>query len=311
MPPLINGAVPVFEPGQDDRQAGSSLLNRATPLAPPPTAADAADWHAQNAADTWAAVKDPQTWQDAARQYGQGMLLGTAAPGVKAPGLGATMDNPNFARWFGASKAVDEAGNPLVLYHGSGAKRISEFKPQLIGSANDTGFYGRGYYFAADPALARDYVPLSGGAVHETHLSIQHPFIWDLSTPQAQAATIARVKAILPEAEITTTGIRVPDSRGATSKTGAAEWTRALQQAGHDGVFVMSPKNYEAYQSGDWGNVGQEIGEAVAFDPRQIKSATSNRGTFDPNDPRIKYGVGGLTLGGGAAAGAGGQDQQP
>ncbi|MGD0110121.1 MAG: hypothetical protein ABSC06_39825 [Rhodopila sp.] len=27
----------------------------------------------------------------------------------------------------------------------------------------------------------------------------------------------------------------------------------------------------------------------VAFDPKQIKSATGNRGTFDPNDPRIQF----------------------
>lgn len=283
-----------------------------------PTQADAVQYTAQ-AYQAWldqqrqsgvaSGMIDPQTgWPtgnallDAARQYGGAMIGGTSAPGMK----GATMENPAFAKWFGASKAVDDAGGPLTLYHGSGAKNISEFKPKMIGSANDPGFYGRGYYFAADKELAQDYVPQSGGKVHETHLSVQNPFVWDLSTPPAQADTIARVKAIMPEAEVTTTGIRVPDARGATSKTSAADWTAALQKAGHDGLFIMAPRNYDAYQAGDYDNVGQQISEAIAFDPRQIKSATGNRGTFDPNDPRLKYGVGGLAVG---AAAAGQQTQ--
>ena len=287
------------------------------PLMQPPTLADAwqynagkiGDWLAQQKANGVAqGTIDPQTgWPtqnaliDAARQYGTALMGSTAAPGAK----GATMDNPAFARWFGGSKAVDEAGQPLVLYHGSGAKSISEFKPRLIGSANDDGFYGRGYYFTPDRELAQDYVPPSGGAVHETHLSVQNPFIWNVSTPPAEADTIARVNAVMPEATVTTTGIHVSNN-----PTAPADWTAALQRAGHDGVFVMGPKDFDAYRAGDWDNVGQEIHEAVVFDPRQIKSATANRGTFDPNDPRIKYGIGGLIAGGaGAAADATDQPQ--
>lgn len=39
-------------------------------LAPSPTWADAAQWHGQNLADTWTALQNPQTWLQAARQYG-------------------------------------------------------------------------------------------------------------------------------------------------------------------------------------------------------------------------------------------------
>lgn len=304
MASLINAATSgVFDgaPGNDPTTLSrASLLNGATPLAPPPDTADAyaanskayGGWVAAQRADGVAkGLLDPETgWptkaglEDAANQLAQSVMMGTTAPGMK----GATMENPAFAKWFGASKVVDDAGSPLALYHGSAAKNISEFKPSLIGSANDEGYYGRGYYFTPDQQLAQDYVPSSGGAVHQINASVQNPFIWDLSTPAAQADTIARVKAIMPEAEVTTTGIRVPNSRGATDNTGSAQWTAALQKVGHDGVFVMAP--------------GQEIHEAVAFDPRQIKSATANRGTFDSNDPRIKYGLAGLMAGGGAAA---------
>jgi len=46
-----------------------------------PTWADAASWHAQNLLNTWAAMQQPQTWVDAARQYGNALIGGTAAPG--------------------------------------------------------------------------------------------------------------------------------------------------------------------------------------------------------------------------------------
>lgn|SRR5215469_9046223 len=45
-----------------------------------PSWADAADWHARNLADTYAAMREPQTWVDAARQYGNALLMGTTGP---------------------------------------------------------------------------------------------------------------------------------------------------------------------------------------------------------------------------------------
>lgn len=66
----------VFEPDPNNPLAGSY------------SAADAADFHRQNLADTWAAVRDPQTWTDAAQHYGQGLLMGSVAPEMNAAGLG-------------------------------------------------------------------------------------------------------------------------------------------------------------------------------------------------------------------------------
>src|SRR5262252_6256058 len=49
-----------------------------------PTWADAWNWHAQNLADTAAAMRDPQTWIDAANQYRNALLMGSTAPGIRA-----------------------------------------------------------------------------------------------------------------------------------------------------------------------------------------------------------------------------------
>jgi hypothetical protein len=91
----------VFEPaaGTDNPPTPASLLNGATPLAAPPTQADAfdanakayGDWVAKERADGVASgLIDPQTgWptkaglEDAAHQLADSMLMGTTAPGMK------------------------------------------------------------------------------------------------------------------------------------------------------------------------------------------------------------------------------------
>jgi hypothetical protein len=75
---------PLLPPQDDPRYSYDAPTN---PLAPQPTMADAASWHAQNLADTWTAMQNPQTWTDAARQYGNALLMGTTAPAAKMPVL--------------------------------------------------------------------------------------------------------------------------------------------------------------------------------------------------------------------------------
>jgi hypothetical protein len=61
---------------------------------------------------------------------------------------------PAFKKWFGdwendpenASKILNENGEPLVCFHGSN-QTLNIFNEKYIGSANDEGFYGRGFYF--------------------------------------------------------------------------------------------------------------------------------------------------------------------
>ena len=44
---------------------------------------------------------------------------------------------PEFKKWFGDSKVVDEDGNPLLMYHGT-AREFTEFDPSLSGSTYGT-----------------------------------------------------------------------------------------------------------------------------------------------------------------------------
>jgi hypothetical protein len=139
VPPLINGAVPIFEGGDDARP---SFLNSGVALAPPPTAADAADWHRQNAAETLAAIKDPQTWRDAANQYRMAMLLGTTAPG--------------------------EGG--ILAYHGS-PYSFDRFSSAHIGKGEGNASYGRGLYFAQNEATAKSYRDVLSDAANKVKIN--------------------------------------------------------------------------------------------------------------------------------------------
>ncbi len=77
----------------------------------------------------------------------------------------------NFYKWFGDSKAVDEQGRPLVVYHGTYAE-FDTFDKEKIGGAHDQGFYGRGFYFSRYKGEARSY----GSKVMPVYLKISKPF---------------------------------------------------------------------------------------------------------------------------------------
>ena len=68
-----------------------------------------------------------------------------------------TTRHPNFIRWFGdyinnpenASKAVDENGDPIIVYHGSDNLGFTEFS---ITDVKDGG-----HFFSSDPGIAKSY----------------------------------------------------------------------------------------------------------------------------------------------------------
>ena len=84
-----------------------------------------------------------------------------------------TTQTDAFKAWFGDSKVVDADGNPLVVYHGSGAD-IEAFD---ISSSKS----GDGIYFTPMPEFASRYAEAGGkrggnANVYPVYLSIQNPF---------------------------------------------------------------------------------------------------------------------------------------
>lgn len=157
---------------------------------------------------------------------------------------------PEFKRWFGDSKVVDENGEPLVVYTGTSAdKDFSKFK----GPKN-------GIWFAADPAVASDY------AVENDSKGLRYDgsrYVEVNNAPRVMPVHLALQNPKVYEAW--------PDSLRNASNYKRAQgllWEN-LRAQGHDGVIGPG-------------------GTYVAFKPEQIKSAIGNDGTFDAEDPDIR-----------------------
>jgi GNAT superfamily N-acetyltransferase len=167
------------------------------------------------------------------------------------------VNSPAFKRWFGQSKVVDAQGEPLVVYHGTRATDISEFRPDggRDGVWQDTlerfrraqrnneqfGYMGfRSGTFFGPAEVASAYAGEdadSSGVIYPVYVKAENPIYIDW--------------------------------RGGKKVVSGTDPTRTP-----DALIIRRDG---------------EISQLAVIDPTQVKSATGNAGTFDPNDPRIAY----------------------
>ncbi len=208
----------------------------------------------------------------------------------------------NFTEWFGDSKVVDGDGNPLVTYHGTGAD-FGEFDmrlgdlgahfaelPEVASSVAATMDYGAG-----KPNVMPAYLAI------ENPIRLQDPGVWDASAILPQL----RDSGAITQGDIDSYWENHPKSG---KIGGSAEYLRGFMEGkGYDGVVYLNRR--ELVGKGELGMPGDRwveslklkhvtdaefkaaIPEAtdsyIAFRPTQIKSATGNVGSFDPNNPNI------------------------
>ncbi|MGH6792059.1 MAG: LPD38 domain-containing protein [Methyloceanibacter sp.] len=204
-------------------------------------------------------------------------------------------DTTAFKRWFGESVVVDESGNPLILYHGSN-RRFSEFKPKpgmrrIDGQPAEV--TSSAFFFTPDRdtarMFARDRVKIDqrlrgkqGGraGTRAFFLSIQNPLDFIIS-PEVSKQIDDEGRYFVRDAEPNPYATEiVADIIGFQPET----WQQ-VQEAMDDPKVVQELKDqdfdgvhlFEYNGSEAWG----------AFEPTQIKSATSNLGAFNPEDPNI------------------------
>lgn len=196
-------------------------------------------------------------------------------------------ETPEFKRFFGdwqgdaanASKVVDEAGEPLVVHHGT-RHNVNSFDLSKAGQSVDSGWYGTGSYHSPDTELTGRYsLNKSGLGMKEKMLL---PPRGDESAPIG-ARTISSYIS-LKNPKILRYGDRGPSGSvkhdrfrkeygHPETKTESDRLRERLLSEGHDGVIVYSHDG--------------SITEVVAFHPdRQVKSV-NNRGTWNPNDPNM------------------------
>ena len=162
------------------------------------------------------------------------------------------IDTPLFKDWFGDSKVVDENGKPLVVYHG-GAK-LTQFD---VSRAMEGGFF-----FSADEWLAMQF-QRKGGATYAVYLSLKNP-----KTVSADDFGWWENNEYGKEGYVHDEGMK------------ASIIAQAMKE-GFDGLIAENiPEGGEDFEPSH---------QYVAFYPEQIKSAIGNRGTFDPNNPDIRF----------------------
>jgi hypothetical protein len=174
-----------------------------------------------------------------------------------------------FRKWFGNSKVVDAKGAPQVVYH-TGRFDSNEIisgaeKHRRSGATYPIG--NEGIYFTDNPEYSAMYGRGEGQTMYPVYLSLQNPFVIE---DQAQMSKLEKLKQVvlgkkqLPRNE-TNTNPRT-DSMYITP-----EYKAKLIAMGYDGI------------------INKPYTEIVAFEPTQIKSAIGNRGTYDINNPDIRF----------------------
>ena len=178
-------------------------------------------------------------------------------------------DTPAFRRWFGKSKVVGKGQQPLVVYHGT-VGDFTAFDPTRSGSKAKTGAPHGSFFFSDRADVAASYTVEWSGDFSERHYEggTVLPVYLRIEKPLKVNAKGETWRDIEFKGEIVTTN----------------DLATYAQRHGYDGVIVSNVI--------DKGRGRVEKAKAtvyIALNPTQIKSATGNRGTFDPADPDIRH----------------------
>lgn len=210
----------------------------------------------------------------------------------------AETDTDAFRNWFGDSKVVSDAGEPLRVYHGT-ARDFESFDAKELGETTGANSAKLGFFFTNDARTAVSYA--HHGATDAQVLKLikeaekaEKRGDWD--TYDAKIVEAEQLEASLVEPENRMRGqnvlpvylaIKKPlviDAKGknfAEAEVGITDKIKQAKKEGYDGVIIRNLDDAA-------GLTDVVADHYVVFSPEQIKSVF-NRGTFDPNDPRILY----------------------
>ncbi len=206
------------------------------------------------------------------------------------------IDTPAFKNWFAESKVVDEDGKPMVVYHGSSA--LFWVFDHRFGMRNGAA-EGRGFYFSRDKNKAAGY-KTENGKLFEVYLRLQKPL-----SPDELTITKSELEKIIRAIDTDGTYVSdyAEDDIGYPGKTWYNKAVRRTVNAIYDSSDNNADIVAEIYSVFGQGDALAKITEAtgydgfikddvyVVFNPTQIKSATDNIGTFDPDNPDIRFSV--------------------
>ena len=178
-------------------------------------------------------------------------------------------DTPEFKRWFRSSVVVDDAGIPMVVYHGT----VNDFNVFDSSKVTYSMWNGFGNWFTTDRKYAEVFSKgiKKVGRVIEAYLSIQSPLVYDGDDKDNG------FNRMIKEFE-EVTGKKTYEA----TPEDAATFREYIQSLGFDGVLIFQWTGDSKLSRGN------PVDIYIALESNQIKSATENRGTFDSGDPDIR-----------------------
>jgi len=228
---------------------------------------------------------------------------------------------PAFRKWFGKSKVVDADGKPLVVYHGTRNGKVTDRFRRRVG---DVGIHF-GTAGQANDRLSytgRSLDATDGDRLYPVYLSIENPLrwphdagdwnpdnmLWELR--EMFPADAKRIDRLQNSAQIRS----YLQSKGYDGivylNDGEVEGAHELQAAQDEALKNLvaaqkakgRPVNafneedqkapeykayFAAYETQKKFRKDNARDSWIVFEPTQIKSATGNRGSFDPGNPSI------------------------
>lgn len=219
---------------------------------------------------------------------------------------------PEFKTWFGDSKAVDENGEPLVVYHGSPTAGWTEFDLERI-NANDpdgpyNGFFvstsfedadaaGRfpwGRPNAKNPETRAFYARMENPATRSQAWDVSREIRnnWEELHPQARSLQDAvRLELQKRGYDAIIHSPYVSPSREAFERDGEVmlgkgSYKLIKEESGY--VGLMNGEEYITdFETFEEAVASVGAGTFVLFDPNQLKSATDNSGAFSRGSASI------------------------
>ena len=160
------------------------------------------------------------------------------------------INSPAFKKRFGDSKVVDKDGNPLVVYHGT-ANKFTAFSKEMIWSNFNQDI--QWFFFTDSKESAEDYA--------------NNTSYW---LPRNQKWNVMEVYLSIQNPLIKNIDYDPIELRD-------NNYERFIKEANNkwaDGIIIKADEWQSMY---------------IPFNPNQIKSATDNAGTYDPNNDDIRY----------------------
>ena len=188
--------------------------------------------------------------------------------------------SPYFKKWFGKSKVVDEEGNPQVVY-----KSMEGKTPHMEADDGGAGVT----YVSQTWEGARQFA--YDRPVREVFVKMETPFDFRNESHQNKLMTFLKKKGLESwneelkrilgtDYEMNWGDIEYGLEYGLYQTMEMPTIRKWIRENGFDGFFLMEDEA---------GVTGQQSPNIAVFEPTQIKSATGNRGTFDPSDPNIMH----------------------